>query len=171
MVPAQAESVPEHWPDFAGRRQKIFGKRVLSGADFVIEEAVAFEYLRGQQFLCLPLSLYLSDRHSSEAERRMTSRPAELLRCPAPCRMDARGPAFTFFGKRSLPSRRGSRLPNWKRDLGSGLWLKIDLPGSVWDSWAELARRHGPRLGIRTLDSLQVAAAPGVWSQSLLDLR
>ena len=61
----------------------------------------------------------------------MTSRPAELLRCPAPCRMDARGPAFTFFGKRSLPSRRGRRLPNWKRDLGSGLRLKIDLPGSV----------------------------------------
>jgi hypothetical protein len=56
MVPAQAESVPEHRLDFAGRRQKIFGKRVLSGADFVIEEAVAFEYLRGQQFPCLPLS-------------------------------------------------------------------------------------------------------------------
>jgi hypothetical protein len=56
IVPAQAESAPDDWPDFAGRRQKIFGKRVLSGADFAIEEAVAFEYLRGQQFLGLPLS-------------------------------------------------------------------------------------------------------------------
>jgi predicted nucleic acid-binding protein len=45
------------------------------------------------------------------------------------------------------------------RDLGSGLWRKIDLPESVWDTCAELARRHGPRLGIRTLDSLHVAAA------------
>jgi len=46
-----------------------------------------------------------------------------------------------------------------ERDLGSGLWLKVDLPESLWDTCAELARRHGPRLGIRTLDSLHVAAA------------
>jgi len=30
IVPAQVESGPENWPDFAGRRQRIFGKRVLS---------------------------------------------------------------------------------------------------------------------------------------------
>jgi antitoxin (DNA-binding transcriptional repressor) of toxin-antitoxin stability system len=42
IVPAQTESVPEHWPDFASRRQKIFGKRVLSGADLVIEERGRF---------------------------------------------------------------------------------------------------------------------------------
>ena len=46
-----------------------------------------------------------------------------------------------------------------ERDLGSGLWLKVDLPESVWDTCADLARRHGPRLGIRTLDSLHVAVA------------
>jgi predicted nucleic acid-binding protein len=46
-----------------------------------------------------------------------------------------------------------------ERDLGSGLWLKIDLPGSVWDTSAELARRPGPRLGIRTGDNLHVAVA------------
>lgn len=46
-----------------------------------------------------------------------------------------------------------------QRDLGSGLWLKVDLPESVWDTCAELARRHGPQLGMRTLDSLHVAAA------------
>ena len=46
-----------------------------------------------------------------------------------------------------------------QRDLGSGLWLNIDLPESVWDTCVELARRHGSRLGMRTLDSLHVAAA------------
>jgi len=45
------------------------------------------------------------------------------------------------------------------RDVGSGLWVKVDLPESVWETCAELARRHGPRLGMRTLDSLHVAAA------------
>ena len=42
IVPAQVQSDPDHWPDFALRRQKIFGKRVLSGADLVIEERGRF---------------------------------------------------------------------------------------------------------------------------------
>jgi len=42
IVPAQRQAEPEHWPDFAQRRQKIFGKRVLSGADLVIEERGRF---------------------------------------------------------------------------------------------------------------------------------
>lgn len=46
-----------------------------------------------------------------------------------------------------------------ERDLGSGLWLEVAFPGSVWSTCAELAHRHGPRLGVRTLDSLHVAAA------------
>jgi antitoxin (DNA-binding transcriptional repressor) of toxin-antitoxin stability system len=42
IVPAQPLSVPEHWPDFALRRQKIFKKRLLSGADLLIEERGRF---------------------------------------------------------------------------------------------------------------------------------
>jgi len=42
IVPAQAAAPPEHWPDFARRRQKIFGKRTVSGADLVIEERGRF---------------------------------------------------------------------------------------------------------------------------------
>jgi len=42
IVPAQSQSSPEHWPDFASRRQKIFGKRLLSGADLVIKERGRF---------------------------------------------------------------------------------------------------------------------------------
>ena len=45
------------------------------------------------------------------------------------------------------------------RDIGRGVWLDVDLPESVWDTCAELARRDGPRLGTRTLDSLHVAVA------------
>lgn len=43
IVPAPAaQTNPEPWPDFAGRRQKIFGKRLLSGAAVVIEERGRF---------------------------------------------------------------------------------------------------------------------------------
>jgi antitoxin (DNA-binding transcriptional repressor) of toxin-antitoxin stability system len=42
IVPAQLPAGPEHWPDFARRRQKLFGKRLLPGADLVIEERGRF---------------------------------------------------------------------------------------------------------------------------------
>ena len=42
IVPAQVSSGPENWPDFARRRRKIFGKRLVSGADLVIEERGRF---------------------------------------------------------------------------------------------------------------------------------
>jgi antitoxin (DNA-binding transcriptional repressor) of toxin-antitoxin stability system len=42
IVPARVSLAPENWPDFARRRQKIFGKRVVSGADLVIEERGRF---------------------------------------------------------------------------------------------------------------------------------
>ena len=40
-----------------------------------------------------------------------------------------------------------------------GVWKEIDLPENVWDRSFDLARRHGPALGVRTLDSLHVAGA------------
>jgi predicted nucleic acid-binding protein len=46
-----------------------------------------------------------------------------------------------------------------ERDIKSGLWVTVDMPESVWDICSDLARRHGARLGIRTLDSLHVATA------------
>lgn len=41
IVPPHLPS-PEDWPDFGSRRRKIFGKRLLSGADVVIEERGRF---------------------------------------------------------------------------------------------------------------------------------
>ena len=43
IVPAAA---PEHreWPDFAARQRKIFGERVLPGADLLIEERERSRY-------------------------------------------------------------------------------------------------------------------------------
>jgi len=38
IVPEKQEQMPVEYPDFAARRKKIFGDRVLPGADIVIEE-------------------------------------------------------------------------------------------------------------------------------------
>jgi predicted nucleic acid-binding protein len=104
------------------------------------------------------VSLYLPDRHSAEAERRMASKPRI---CFAPLHRAEWMHAIAqhVFRKEisALEARRAQA--ELARDLGSGLWLNVNFPESVWDTCAELARRHGPRLGMRTLDSLHVAAA------------
>lgn len=41
----------------------------------------------------------------------------------------------------------------------SGLWLETAMPEHAFELCTELARRHGPKLGFRTLDSLHVACA------------
>lgn len=38
IVPEKHEERPVQWPDFAARRKRIFGNRVLPGADLLIEE-------------------------------------------------------------------------------------------------------------------------------------
>jgi len=46
-----------------------------------------------------------------------------------------------------------------KRDRTDGLWLETAMPENAFELCAELARRYGPKLGMRTLDTLHVACA------------
>lgn len=48
---------------------------------------------------------------------------------------------------------------DFEEDCQNGIWNEIDLPENVWERSIGLARRHGPALGVRTLDSLHVACA------------
>lgn len=104
------------------------------------------------------VSLYLPDRHSVEAELRMASKP-RIWFVPLHRAEWMHAISQHVFRKEitALEARRAHA--ELEHDLGKGVWLKVNFPESVWDTCAELARRHGPRLGIRTLDSLHVAAA------------
>ena len=43
IVPEKrAAAIPRHWPDFAERARKIFGQRILPGADLMIKERGRF---------------------------------------------------------------------------------------------------------------------------------
>lgn len=104
------------------------------------------------------VSLYLPDRHSAEAERRMAAKP-RIWFTPLH-RAEWMHAISQHVFRKEMTALEGRRAQaELARDLGSGLWLKVDLAESIWDTCAELARRHGSRLGIRTLDSLHVAAA------------
>lgn len=47
----------------------------------------------------------------------------------------------------------------FEQDCEQGVWIEVALPETMWERSIDLARRHGPRLGVRTLDSLHVACA------------
>jgi predicted nucleic acid-binding protein len=104
------------------------------------------------------VSLYLPDRHSEEAERRMEANPG-IWFSPLHRAEWMHAIAQHVFRKEITAAEARRVQAGLQRDLASGLWLNVDLPESVWDTCIELARRHGPRVGMRTLDSLHVAAA------------
>jgi len=104
------------------------------------------------------VSLYLPDRHSEEAERRMAAKPG--LWFSSLHRAEWMHAVSQHVFRKEITATEARRVQaELQRDLGSGLWFKVDLPESAWDTCIELARRHGPRVGMRTLDSLHVAAA------------
>jgi predicted nucleic acid-binding protein len=47
----------------------------------------------------------------------------------------------------------------FENDRKNGFWLTNVVPEQAFERCADLARRHGPKLGVRTLDSLHVACA------------
>jgi predicted nucleic acid-binding protein len=63
-----------------------------------------------------------------------------------------------FLGKISA-AESASIYQDLEHDYAAGIWQRILLPENAFELCAELARRHGARLGIRTLDSLHVACA------------
>jgi predicted nucleic acid-binding protein len=41
----------------------------------------------------------------------------------------------------------------------AGRWISVPIPENAFELCAELGRQYGPKLGVRTLDSLHVACA------------
>ncbi len=48
---------------------------------------------------------------------------------------------------------------HFENDRAAGLWLEAAMPEQAFERCAEIGHRYGPKLGIRTLDSLHVACA------------
>jgi predicted nucleic acid-binding protein len=104
------------------------------------------------------VSLYLTDVHSAEAGRRMAFGPVVWL---TPIHVAEWTHAIEQHVFRRLVSRsEADRLhKRFQQHRESGLWVEVALPESTFDVCAQLARRHGARLCLRTLDTLHVASA------------
>lgn len=117
--------------------------------------AGAIEHLRDTSFL---VSLYISDRHSSEAQRLIALQPVLWL-TPLHRAEWAHAVEQHVFRRQLLDSEARRASADFEGDRAAGLWAEVDLPQRAFEVCSELGRRHGARLGNRTLDSLHVACA------------
>jgi predicted nucleic acid-binding protein len=104
------------------------------------------------------VSLYLTDVHSPEAEHLMAFGPVVWL---TPLHVAEWTHAIEqHVFRRGLSRSEGDRYhERFQQHRQSGLWVEVPLPESAFEVCAQLARRHGARLGLRTLDTLHVASA------------
>ncbi|MGD0938147.1 MAG: type II toxin-antitoxin system VapC family toxin [Terracidiphilus sp.] len=104
------------------------------------------------------VSSYVDDAHSREADRRMSTAPAVWL---TPFNRAELANALYRQVFRARLSALEAQLAwnNFEQDCANGIWNAINLPERTWETSIDLARRYGPTLGVRTLDSLHVACA------------
>ena len=104
------------------------------------------------------VSLYMKDAHSTNALELAASRPVLWL---TPLHITECCHAFAqqvYFGK--ITAAVAERLyDQLSCDRAANIWREGPIPERAFERSAELARLYGPRLGVRTLDSLHVACA------------
>ena len=104
------------------------------------------------------VSLYLTDRHTAEVERRLRSRPSLWMTPPHVAEWMHAIEQHVF--RKSISRSEADRLlQRFQEHRAQNLWKESPLPDRAFEVCAELAHRHAARLGVRTLDTLHVASA------------
>jgi predicted nucleic acid-binding protein len=103
-------------------------------------------------------SRYLPQQFSAEVDRRMLLQPSIFL---TPFhRAEVNHAIFQqVFRARLTPAQARQSLQDFEEDCTLGIWRQVGQPLTTLDTCTALARRHAATLGVRTLDSMHVAAA------------
>lgn len=103
-------------------------------------------------------SYYVQDVHSAETDRRMKLFPSVCITRLNRVELAHVFHQYVFRGIISLSAAQLSWI-DFEQDCGQGVWIQASLPDRTWETCIVLARKHGPTLNVRTLDSLHVACA------------
>lgn len=104
------------------------------------------------------VSSYIPDVHSSRVDACMAGGPSVWL--TEFNRAELANAIFQQVFLNRVTQVAADRVWNdFKRDCAGGVWTAVEFPARSWETCADLARKHGPTLGVRTLDSLHVACA------------
>jgi predicted nucleic acid-binding protein len=104
------------------------------------------------------VSIYVEDRNSPLAERLIISEPRVWF-TPLHYAESTHAIAQQVFHKKMSAAEALQIYRQLETDRAMGLWVETVIPEGTFEICADLARRHGPKLGVRTLDSLHVACA------------
>lgn len=110
------------------------------------------------------MSLYAEDVHSLAAQERIeearTKRDdVRLWFSPLHFAECSHAIAKQVFHRTVSQAEADVIFDTLERDLATGLWLRTPMPENAFELCAGLGRRYGPKLGMRTLDTLHVACA------------
>lgn len=104
------------------------------------------------------VSLYITDKYSADARSRVGTAPG-LWFSPLHWAELSHAVAQHLF-RRVMTIRESDEVHDLlSKDRISAVWRDAALPEKAYDLCAEVARVHGPRLGVRTIDTLHVACA------------
>ena len=102
--------------------------------------------------------LYLLDRHTGNAQQRMSLRPVVLF---TPFhRAELTHAIYQHVFRREISADEArTAVAAFEEDSRSGVLVSANMPQMAFLTCVELARRRVASLGVRTLDSLHVACA------------
>ena len=103
-------------------------------------------------------SLYLGDSHSHTADQMLLTL-TECFLTPLHRAEWFHAIAQHVFRGIITEAKAGELHSLFELDIKTGPWREVALPEHALDLCADLGRRYGPKLGIRTLDTLHVACA------------
>jgi len=104
------------------------------------------------------VSLYLRDAHFANAKARvLTGGPLWL----SPLHWVEWNHAIAqhVFRRFISESEAAAVCRAFEADRQTGAWLSVEMPEKAFETAVDLARKHVPQLGCRTLDTLHVASA------------
>jgi len=104
------------------------------------------------------ISSYVQDSHVTEFLRQISSHPTVCI-TPFHKAETAHGIYLHVFYKKIAQDAAARAWNEFLQDCAAGIWTSVSLPERTWDTGIALARKYGPSIGVRTLDSLHVACA------------
>jgi predicted nucleic acid-binding protein len=104
------------------------------------------------------VSPYVQDSHVAEFLQRISTHPLIWI-TPFHHAELAHGIHLHVFYKKLSHVAAARAWNELQQDYAAGIWIPVNLPERAWETSINLARRYGPNLGVRTLDSLHVACA------------
>ena len=104
------------------------------------------------------VSLYVKDAHSIQADHMLRGNQRPPI-TPLHIAEWTHAIAQQVFRRQMTVSEADRLHRDFHDDRVTRIWQTIAVPETALESCADLGRRYGPKLGIRTLDSLHVACA------------